>query len=69
MAIIFPGYLKYFSIVIMIVAILYKCEISSDQSSSDKKTLLFTKKAILQYNRSYLYKIITDIDKYPVVCY
>lgn len=63
MAFILPRYLKYFSVVILIVSILYKYEITPD-----KKTILITKKATLQYNRSHVYKIITNIEKYPVVC-
>ncbi len=66
---ILPRYLKYFSIVIMIFGILYKYEIPPAKDSSDRKTFLLTKKSTLQYNRSYVYKIITNIDKYPVVCY
>jgi len=69
MASIFPRYLKYFSIVIMIFAILYKYEIPPAKDSSDRKTFLLTKKSTLQYNRSYVYKILTNIDKYTVVCY
>lgn len=67
MASVFPRYLKYLSIVIMIFAILYKYEIPS-ADSSDKKTLLVTKKSTLQYNRSHVYKIITNIDQYALVC-
>ena len=63
MAIILSRYFKYFAYVVLIFAILYKYEISSD-----KKTFVLTKKATLQYNRSYVYKIITNINKYPVVC-
>ncbi len=63
MAFILPRYLKYISVVILIVSILYKYEITPD-----KKTILITKKATLQYNRSHVYKIITNIEKYPVVC-
>ncbi len=69
MANILSGYLKYFSIIIIIFAILYKYEISSDRSSTDKKTLIVTKKAVLEYNRSYVFNIITNINKYSMVCY
>jgi len=69
MAIILQGYFKYLSIVIILFAILYQYEIPFDRSSSDKNTLLLTKKATLQYNRSYVFKIITNIDKYVAVCY
>lgn len=62
MAIILPRYLKYVSVFILIIAILYKYEISSDQ-----KTLLITKEATFQYNRSHVYKIISDIKRYPMV--
>lgn len=69
MAILVSKYLRYTSMVILIFAIFYKYEISSDKSVSDKKTLLLTKKAVLPYNRSFLYEIITNINKYTVVCY
>lgn len=70
MANILSGCLKYFSIIILIFAILYKYEISSDRSSSDdKKTLIVAKKAMLEYNRSYVFNIITNINKYAMVCY
>jgi len=63
------GCLKYFSIIMMILAILYKYEISSDRSSSDKKTLIVTKQAVLECNRSYVFNIITNINKYAMVFY
>jgi hypothetical protein len=66
MATTLPRYLKYLSLIVMFFAILYKYEIPS---STDKKTLMFTKIATLQYDRAHVYKIITNIDKYASVCF
>jgi hypothetical protein len=52
----------------MFFAILYKYEIPIDPSSTDTKTLLFTKSATVQYDRVHVYKVITNIDKYATVC-
>ncbi len=68
MATILPRYLKYLSLIVMFFAILYKYEIPFDSSSTDKKTLMFTKIATVQYDRAHVYKIITNIDKYASVC-
>jgi hypothetical protein len=67
MAFILTRYFKYFSIFVLIFSVLYKYEIPSDPSN--KKTLLIKKNATFQYNRSHVYNIITNIDKYPTVCY
>ena len=65
MAIVLPGYLKYLSFIILIIAILSKYEIPS---STDSKTFLFTKTATIQHDRAHVYKVITNIDKYATVC-
>lgn len=62
MAIILPGYLKYISVFVLLTAILYQYE-----TSSDNKTLLITKEATFQYNRSHVYSIVSDIKRYPLV--
>lgn len=59
-----PQYLKYCSLIVMFFAILYKYEIPS----TDTKTLMITKVATVHYDRAHVYKVITNIDKYPVVC-
>jgi hypothetical protein len=64
MATILPRYLKYLSIVVIFFAVLYKYEISTDT-----KTLMFTKTATVQHDRTHVYKFITDIDKYTSVCW
>ena len=38
-----------------------------DPLSTDKKTLLFTKIATVQYDRAHVYRVITNIDKYASV--
>ena len=63
-----PRSLKYFSLIVMCFGVLYKYEIPLDPSSTDKKTLMFTKIATIQYDRAHVYKVITNIDKYPSVC-
>jgi hypothetical protein len=68
MATVLPRYLKYFSLVVMFFAVLYKYEIPLDPSSSDTKTLMFTKIATIQYDRAHVYKVITNVDKYASVC-
>ena len=51
----------------LILAILYQCEIPTDISSSDNSTFVVTKTAIFQRNRTFLYQFITDIPNYPLV--
>ncbi len=70
MATVFPRYVKYLSLIVMLFAILYKYEIPLDpsSSSSDPKTFLFTKVATVQYDRKHVYKVLTNIDKYASVC-
>lgn len=69
MATILPRYLKYLSLVVMFFAVLYKYEIPLDSASTDTKILMLTKLATVQYDRTHVYKIITNIDKYPSVCF
>jgi len=70
MATVLPRYLKYVSLIVMLLAVLYKYEIPLDpSSSSDTKTLMFTKIATVQYDRIHVYKVITNIDKYTLVCF
>ena len=69
MAIILPRYLKYLAVIVTFFAVLYKYEISLDSSSSDTKTLLFTKIATVQCDQVHVYKIITNINKYALVCF
>jgi hypothetical protein len=64
MATVLPRYLKYVSLIVMLLAVLYKYEIPSDT-----KTLMFTKIATVQYDRIHAYKVITNIDKYTLVCF
>ncbi|CAF4104146.1 unnamed protein product, partial [Adineta steineri] len=64
MAIVLPPYLKYISFLMILFAILCKYEIPLDPSTSDRKTLLFTKTATVQCDRAHVYKVITNIDKY-----
>ena len=71
MATILPRYLKYLSIIVMFFAILYKYEIPIDSSTTttDKKIFMFTKTATVQYDRTHVYRILTNIDKYNSVCF
>ncbi len=69
MATVLPRYLKYLTLIVMLFAVLYKYEIPFDLSSSDRKTLMFTKIATVQYDRGHVYKVITNIEKYASVCF
>jgi hypothetical protein len=69
MATVLPRYLKYVSLIVMFFAVLYKYEIPLDPSSSDAKTSMLTKIATVQYDRTHVYKVITNIDKYASVCF
>jgi len=62
MSILSSPYFKYISIFILTISILSQYEISSD-----KTTLIITKQSTLAYNRSHVYRVLTDIDKYPLV--
>ena len=68
MATVLPRYVKYLSLIVMLMAVLYKYEIPLDPSSTDPKTLIFTKVATVQHDRAHIYKVITNIDKYASVC-
>ncbi|CAF0751021.1 unnamed protein product [Adineta steineri] len=57
-----PPYIKYLSAIVLIFGILYKYEIPT----TDNKTFLLTKKSTLQYNKSHVYQIITNIDRYAL---
>ena len=67
MPMVLPRYVKYLSLVVMFFAILYKYEIPIDPSSTDTKTLMFTKIATIPHDRAHVYKVITNIDKYASV--
>ncbi|CAF1643315.1 unnamed protein product [Rotaria magnacalcarata] len=60
-----PRYLKYLSLIVMFIAVLYKYEIPSG-SSSDTKTLMLTKVATVPYDRAHAYQVITNINKYAL---
>lgn len=62
-----PRYVKYLSLFVVLIAILYKYEIPLDPSSPETKTLIFTKVAAVQHDRTHVYKVITNIDKYASV--
>ncbi|CAF1514075.1 unnamed protein product, partial [Adineta steineri] len=57
-----PPYIKYLSAIVLIFGILYKYEIPT----TDNKTFLLTKKSTLQYNKSHVYQIITNVDRYAL---
>ncbi|CAF0917252.1 unnamed protein product [Adineta ricciae] len=61
---ILPRYLKYFSLIVLVIAILSKYEVPLNSASTDRKTLMFTKVATIQQDRVHVYKVITNIDKY-----
>ena len=60
-------YSRYLAFFILILAILYQYEIPSDISTSDNSTFLLTKTAIFPRNRTFVYQIIADIQKFPLV--
>lgn len=68
MAIVLPAYLKYLSLIVLVIAILSKYEVSFDPSSGDRKTAMLTKIATVQVDRAHVYKFITNIEKYSSVC-
>lgn len=60
-------YSRYLAFFILILAILYQYEVPSDISTSDNSTFLLTKTAIFPRNRTFVYQIIADIQKFPLV--
>ena len=68
MATIFAPYYKYLSLFILIVGVLYQYEIPKNSSLPNAgDTFILTKAATLSIGRAQAYKIIADIDKYPLV--
>jgi len=65
MAFILPKSVKYLSIIVLLISILSKYEISSP--SNDNKVFLLTKIATVQYDRAHVYRALTNIEKYTSV--
>ncbi|UJR23201.1 hypothetical protein I4U23_026220 [Adineta vaga] len=66
MATTLPRYLKYLSLIVVLIAILSNYEIPSNSSSNDRKTLMFTKIATVQHDRTHVYRVLTNIEKYSL---
>lgn len=54
--------MKYISVVVLFIAMLYKYELPLERN-----TLLLTKVATVHYDRTHVYRVLTNIKKYPQV--